>query len=212
MGTSMADKKPKFNYSTPPTPPSKIRRSEVRALRKAGRKDAKYSASIKDFTRTQAVTRLIAESRRGEITLALWYQNKVGHVIAGNNRIAVEASKLCADIKEARQKLANAKSNRETKRSENHLNQLRAEMNDLEGQFEFNAASMKATRLQAEILLPEWQRYYEEKASIYQRARLAKLKTQLDATSAELPVFPALELPVIPELETDPVWPYKDPC
>jgi hypothetical protein len=212
MGMKMSDKKPKFSYSTPPTPPSKIRGSEARALRKAGRKDAKYSASIKDFTRTQAVTRLIAESRRGEISLALWYQNKVGHVIAGNNRITVEASLLCTKIKEARQKLSSAKSNRETKRAEDRLDQLQREMNDLEGQFEFNAASMKATRIQAEILLPEWQRYYEEKASIYQRARLAKLKMQLDATSAELPVFPALELPVIPELEVDPVWPYKDPC
>ena len=212
MGTDMSGKNRTFSYSTPPSPPSSIKRSQVRALKRAGRKDAKFSASIKDFTRTQAVTRLIAIAQRGEISLDLWYLKLIGPVIAGNKRILVDAARQCREIKAARERLAKASSSRELKRAGALLDQLQRDMADLEGQFESNVASMKSTRAQAETLLPEWQRYYEENASIYQRARLAKLKVQLDASSAELPVFPALELTAIPDLETDPVWPYKEPC
>jgi hypothetical protein len=158
------------------------------------------------------VTRLIAIAQRGEISLDLWYLKLIGPVIAGNKRILVDAARQCREIKAARERLAKASSSRELKRAGALLDQLQRDMADLEGQFESNVASMKSTRAQAETLLPEWQRYYEENASIYQRARLAKLKVQLDASSAELPVFPALELTAIPDLETDPVWPYKEPC
>jgi hypothetical protein len=208
----MSGKRRKFSFSTPPSPPSSIKRSQIRALKRAGRKDAKFSASIKDFTRTQAVSRLIATAQRGEISLDLWYLKIIGPVIAGNKRILVDATLKCREIKDARQRLAKASSNRELRRAESLLGQLQKDMSDMEGQFESNVSSMKSIRAQAETLLPEWQRYYEENASIYQRARLAKLKVQLDASSAELPVFPALELTAIPDLETDPVWPYKEPC
>jgi len=79
-------KKKKTSFTQPPVPAS-LRFCETRKIMRQGRKDAKKSQGVKDFSRTQAVNTYESASQQGEIDLNDWLLRVTAPYISGNARI-----------------------------------------------------------------------------------------------------------------------------
>lgn len=196
-------KKPTFN--TPPQP-KKLGYWANRSIMRKGRKDAKTTQGLKDFSRTQAINVFEAVSHKGEYDLADWLLRVTAPYVAGNARIKSEAGLQCTRIKKA--KSVNATSGREKKYAAIRLAVLEQEMSDLRAQFDANKEVCRAFMRRAEEAQPLWENLFRQKAATYYRARSGKAKVAIDATSSELPPYHVRELPDLPSVDED--FPFKE--
>jgi hypothetical protein len=185
-------KKPSFSQ---PLIPKKPGFWELRAIRRAGRRDAKKNASVKDFTRTQAINEFESFSQRGEIGLNDWLLRVTSPYVTGNSRIEAELDLLY--IKIDKQKANMGKTGRQQKAAALRLAALEQEMSDLRSQYASNKETGQALIRRADEVKPLWENLYRLKAALYNQARARKLKAYAEAASAELPVYrvhPSVEL------------------
>ena len=191
---------------TQPPLPKKIGFWQSREIAKQGRKDARKTQGIKDFTRTQAVNSFESISQEGEITLNAWLLMVTAPYITGNARIEAEAGLLCERIKKA--KAAPANTGRQKKAAGIRLAALEQEMADLRAQFAANRETGFAVIRRAEEVKPLWENHYRQKGAIYNRARASKLKLNVEAASAELPVYHMQDLVELEQFDRE--FPIKE--
>ncbi len=190
----------KSSFTQPPIP-AKIDFWERRKIAKQGRKDAKKTQGLKDFSRTQAVNAFESWAQEGEIALNDWLLRVTEPYIKGNERINAEALHLCARIKKA--KATPATSGRQQARAAARLAALEQEMADLRAQFAANRETGWAQIRRAEETKPLWQNHFRQKAAIYNRARAMKLKQNVEAAAAELPVYRDHDLVELEQFERE---------
>lgn len=195
----------KSSFSQTPEP-KKIGYWETKNIQRQGRKDARKTQSIKDFSRTQAVNAFESVSQRGEIDLNDWLLRVTAPYIAGNARIEAEAVLLASKIKRAR--AVTATTGRQKKAAAQKLNALEQEMADLRAQFAANRETGWGQIRRAEEAKPLWENLYNQKVSIYNRARAGKLKQSVDAVTAEIPVYRAHDLVELEQFDRE--FPVKD--
>jgi hypothetical protein len=186
--------------------PKKIGYWGTRKIQRQGRKDARKTQSVKDFSRTQAVNAFESVSQRGEIDLNDWLLRVTAPYIAGNARIEAEAVLLANKIKKA--KAFTATTGRQKKTAAQKLNALEQEMADLRAQYAANRETGWGQIRRAEEAKPLWENLYNLKVSIYNRARAQKLKQDVDAVTAEIPVYRAHDLVELEQFDRE--FPVKD--
>jgi hypothetical protein len=195
----------KTSFSQTPEP-KKIGYWATSKIQRQGRKDARKTQSVKDFSRTQAVNAFESVSQRGEMDLNDWLLRVTAPYIAGNARIEAEAVLLANKIKRA--KTVTATTGRQKKAAAQKLNALEQEMADLRAQFAANRETGWGQIRRAEEAKPLWENLYNQKVSIYNRARAAKLKQSVDAVTAEIPVYRAHDLVELEQFDRE--FPVKD--
>lgn len=176
----------KSTFTQPPIP-GKIGYWATRKIMKQGRKDAKKTQGLKDFSRTQAVNAFESWAQEGEMDLNDWLLRVTAPYISGNARIEAEAQLLCGRIKKA--KAAPATTGRQQKHAAARLAALEQEMADIRAQYAANRETGWAQIRRAEEAKPLWENHFRRKAAIYNRARAMKLKQNVEAAAAELPVY-----------------------
>jgi hypothetical protein len=190
----------KSSFNEPPKP-LKLSHWEVRKIKRQGRKDAKTTQGLKDFTKTQAVNVFEAESQAGQIGINSWLLTHTAPYASGNARMHSEAGLVCTRIGKA--KAFSPSTGREKKYAAMRLAVLEQEMSDLRAQFDSNREFCRATVRKAEEILPLWEQLYRMKCAIYYRARAGKSGTIIDANSAEIPPFHNIELREIEATEDE---------
>lgn len=195
----------KTSFSQTPEP-KKIGFWATSKIQRQGRKDARKTQSVKDFSRTQAVNAFESISQRGEMDLNDWLLRVTAPYIAGNARIEAEAVLLANKIKRA--KAVTATTGRQKKAAAQKLTALEQEMSDLRAQFAANRETGWGQIRRAEEAKPLWENLYNQKVSIYNRARAAKLKQSVDAVTAEIPVYRAHDLVELEQFDRE--FPVKD--
>lgn len=184
----------KASFNNPITP-KKLSFWEIRKIRLMGRRDAKKMQGLKDFTRTQAINEFESFSQRGEIALNDWLLRVSSPYVTGNSRIEAELDLLFVKID--KQKASMGKTGRENKAATLRLAALEQEMSDLRSQYASNKETGLALIRRADEVKPLWENLYRLKGSIYNQARARKLKADVEAAAAELPVYrvhPSVEL------------------
>jgi hypothetical protein len=185
---------PKASFNNPITP-KKLSFWEIRKIRRMGRRDAKKMQGLKDFTRTQAINEFESFSQRGEIALNDWLLRVSSPYVTGNSRIEAELDLLFVKID--KQKADMGKTGRAQKAATLRLAALEQEMSDLRSQYSSNKETGLALIRRADEVKPLWENLYRLKGSIYNQARARKLKVDVEAAAAELPVYrvhPSVEL------------------
>ncbi len=185
---------PKASFNNPITP-KKLSFRETLKIRRMGRRDAKKMQGLKDFTRTQAINEFESYSQRGEIALNDWLLRVSSPYVTGNSRIEAELDLLFVKID--KQKANMGKTGREIKAATLRLAALEQEMSDLRSQYASNKETGLALIRRADEVKPLWENLYRLKGSIYNQARARKLKADVEAAAAELPVYrvhPSVEL------------------
>jgi hypothetical protein len=160
-----------------------------------GRRDAKKMQGLKDFTRTQAINEFESYSQRGEIALNDWLLRVSSPYVTGNSRIEAELELLFLRID--KQKADMGKTGRAQKAATLKLAALEQEMSDLRSQYSSNKETGLGLIRRADEVKPLWENLYRLKGSIYNQARARKLKADVEAAAAELPVYrvhPSAEL------------------
>lgn len=195
----------KTSFSQTPEP-KKIGFWATSKIQRQGRKDARKTQSVKDFSRTQAVNAFESVSQRGEMDLNDWLLRVTAPYIAGNARIEAEAVLLANKIKRA--KAVTATTGRQKKAAAQKLTALEQEMSDLRAQYAANRETGWGQIRRAEEAKPLWENLYNQKVSIYNRARAAKLKQSVDAVTAEIPVYRAHDLVELEQFDRE--FPVKD--
>jgi hypothetical protein len=195
----------KTSFSQTPEP-KKIGYWATRKIQRQGRKDARKTQSVKDFSRTQAVNAFESVSQRGEIDLNDWLLRVTAPYISGNARIEAEAVLLANKIKRA--KAVTATTGRQKRNAAQKLNALEQEMADLRAQFAANRETGWGQIRRAEEAKPLWENLFAQKVAIYNRARAAKLKQSVDAVTAEIPVYRAHDLVELEQFDRE--FPVKD--
>jgi hypothetical protein len=195
----------KSSFSQTPEP-KKIGYWSTRKIQRQGRKDARKTQSVKDFSRTQAVNAFESVSQRGEIDLNDWLLRVTSPYISGNARIEAEAVLLANKIKRA--KAVTATTGRQKKNAAQKLSALEQEMADLRAQFAANRETGWGQIRRAEVAKPLWENLFAQKVAIYNRARAAKLKQSVDAVTAEIPVYRAHDLVELEQFDRE--FPVKD--
>jgi len=178
-----------------PSVPKKLSYCEILKIRRMGRRDAKKMQGLKDFTRTQAINEFESYSQRGEIALNDWLLRVSSPYVTGNSRIEAELDLLFVKIE--KQKANMGKTGREQKAATLRLAALEQEMSDLRSQYSSNKETGLALIRRADEVKPLWENLYRLKGSIYNQARARKLKADVEAAAAELPVYrvhPSVEL------------------
>jgi hypothetical protein len=186
-------KKNSFNNPIVPKKPSAF---EVLRIRRAGRKDARRNRTLMDFTRTQAVNEFESFSQRGEIALNDWLLRVTSPYVTGNSRIEAELDLLFTKID--KQKTNMGKTGRQQKAASLRLASLEQEESDLRSQYAANKETGLALIRRADEVKPLWENLYRQKVAIYNQARSRKLKVEVEAASAEIPVYRT-----VPETELD---------
>jgi hypothetical protein len=178
-----------------PIIPKKLSFCEIQKIRRMGRRDAKKMQGLKDFTRTQAINEFESFSQRGEIALNDWLLRVSSPYVTGNSRIEAELDLLFVKID--KQKADMGKTGRAQKAATLKLAALEQEMADLRSQYSSNKETGLALIRRADEVKPLWENLYRLKGSIYNQARARKLKADVEAAAAELPVYrvhPSVEL------------------
>ena len=165
---------------------------ETRRIRKNGRKDARANRALKDFTRTQAINAYESYSQRGEIALNDWLLRVSAPFVTGNARIEAELSLLF--IKIEKRKANMGKTGRQQKAAILNLASLEQEESDLRSQFASNKETALALIRRADEVKPLWENLYRHKVSVYNQARARKLKVEVEAASAEIPVYRSIPI------------------
>lgn len=197
MGTvESEDQMAKKNSFNNPVVPKRPGAFEVWRIRRAGRKDARRNRTLMDFTRTQAVNEFESFSQRGEIALNDWLLRVTSPYVTGNSRIEAELELLFTKID--KQKSNMGKTGRQQKASSLRLASLEQEESDLRSQFAANKETGLALIRRADEVKPLWENLYRQKVAIYNQARSRKLKVEVEAASAEIPVYRS-----VPETELD---------
>ena len=197
--------KRKTSFSQTPEP-KRLGFWAIKKIERQGRKDARKTQSVKDFSRTQAVNSFESISQKGEMDLNDWLLRVTAPYIAGNARIEAEAVLLANKIKKA--KAVTATTGRQKKNAALKLAALEQEMADLRAQFAANRETGWGQIRRAEEAKPLWENYFNQKVSIYNRARAAKLKQSVDAVTAELPVYRVHDLVELEQFDRE--FPIKD--
>ena len=195
----------KTSFSQTPEP-KKVGYWATKRIARQGRKDARKTQAVKDFSRTQAVNSYESISQKGEMDLNDWLLRVTAPYIAGNARIEAEAQLLATNIKRA--KAVTATTRRQKKYAAQRLNALEQQMADLRAQFEANRETGFAQMRRAEEAKPLWENTFNLKVSIYNRARAAKLKQSVDAVTAEIPVYRAHDMVELDQFDKE--FPIKD--
>lgn len=195
----------KTSFSQTPEP-KKVGYWATKRIARQGRKDARKTQAVKDFSRTQAVNSYESISQKGEMDLNDWLLRVTAPYIAGNARIEAEAQLLATNIKRA--KAVTATTGRQKKYAAQRLNALEQQMADLRAQFEANRETGFAQMRRAEEAKPLWENTFNLKVSIYNRARAAKLKQSVDAVTAEIPVYRAHDMVELDQFDKE--FPIKD--
>ena len=168
-------------------------------LSRQGRSDARNNHSIKDFTRTHAL--LVAQNvaRSGQRKVNQWVIESIDPLQAGNARTIVKLESL----KEILSDLAaqGDSSGRKQKSLLKQVRYLENQKRNFAGQYEANITRAQTHLLQAEQAIESWVHYYEQMASIYTRARAAKMKVDVSSVQAEVPELESIELVEIHSLE-----------
>lgn len=178
----------------------------IKKIERQGRKDARKTQSVKDFSRTQAVNAFETVSQKGEMDLNDWLLRVTAPYIAGNARIEAEAGLLSTRIKRA--KAVTATTGRQKKNAAQKLAALEQEMADLRAQFAANRETGFGQIRRADESKPLWENFYNQKVAIYNRARAAKLKQSVDAVTAEIPVYRSHEMVELEQFDRE--FPIKD--
>jgi hypothetical protein len=169
-------------------------------LRRQGRSDAKSNKGIKDFTRTHAL--LVAQNvaRAGQRKVNQWVIEAIDPLQAGNARTIVKLESL----KEILADLASQgdSSGRKQKLLLKQIRYLENQRRNFAAQYESNLTRAQTYLLQAEQALESWVHYYEQMASIYTRARAAKMKVDVSSVQAEVPELESIDLVEIHSLES----------
>ncbi|MCX6485726.1 MAG: hypothetical protein NTX78_03685 [Rhodoluna sp.] len=195
----------KTSFSQTPEP-KRLGYWATKKIERQGRKDARKTQSVKDFSRTQAVNSYESLSQKGEMDLNDWLLRVTAPYIAGNARIEAEAVLLANKIKKA--KAVNATTGRQKKTAAQRLAALEQEMADLRAQYAANRETGFGQIRRAEEAKPLWENFFNQKVSIYNRARAAKLKQSVDAVAAELPVYRVHDLVELEQFDKE--FPVKD--
>ena len=195
----------KTSFSQTPEP-KRLGYWATKKIERQGRKDARKTQSVKDFSRTQAVNSYESLSQKGEMDLNDWLLRVTAPYIAGNARIEAEAVLLANKIKKA--KAVTATTGRQKKTAAQRLAALEQEMADLRAQYAANRETGFGQIRRAEEAKPLWENFFNQKVSIYNRARAAKLKQSVDAVAAELPVYRVHDLVELEQFDKE--FPVKD--
>lgn len=197
----------KTNSFNNPIVPKKPGFWAIKKIQRTGRKDARTNRTLKDFTRTQAINEFESFSQRGEIALNDWLLRVSSPFVTGNARIEAELALLF--IKLEKQKSNMGKTGRQQKAAAHNLEALEQEESDLRSQFASNKETGLALIRRAEEVKPLWENLYRQKVAVYNQARARKLKVEVEAASAEIPVYRSVELAdldqfdnVLPERKT----------
>ena len=195
----------KTSFSQTPEP-KRLGYWATKKIERQGRRDARRNQSVKDFSRTQAVNTYESLSQKGEMDLNDWLLRVTAPYIAGNARIEAEAVLLANKIKKA--KAVTATTGRQKKNAAQKLAALEQEMADLRAQYAANRETGFGQIRRAEEAKPLWENFFNQKVSIYNRARAAKLKQSVDAAAAELPVYRVHDLVELEQFDKE--FPVKD--
>ena len=168
-------------------------------LKRQGRSDAKNNRGIQDFTRTHALLLAQNVARSWQRRVNQWVIEAIDPLQAGNARTIVKLESL----REILTDLA-AQGDASGRKQKSLLKQVRYlenQQRNFAGQYEANMARARTLLLQAEQAIESWVHYYEQMASIYTRARAAKLKVDVSTVQAEVPELESIELVEIHSLE-----------
>lgn len=171
----------------------------TRRLNHQGRSDARNNRGVQDFTRTHAL--LVAQNvaRSGQRKVNQWVIEAIDPLQAGNARTLVKLESLKDILSELAQQRDS--SGRKEKSLLKQVRYLENQRRNFASQYEANITRARTYLLQAEQALESWVHYYEQMASIYTRARAAKLKVDVSSVQAEVPELESIELVEIPSLE-----------
>ena len=169
-------------------------------LKRQGRSDARNNRGIQDFTRTHAL--LVAQNvaRSGQRRVNQWVIEAIDPLQAGNARTIVKLESLREILSDLAAQ--GDSSGRKHKVLLKQVRYLENRKRSFSGQYEANIARARTYLLQAEQALESWVHYYEQMASIYTRARAAKMKVDVSSVEAEVPELESIELVEIQSLES----------
>jgi hypothetical protein len=169
-------------------------------LKRQGISDARNNRAIQDFTRTHAL--LVAQNvaRSGQRRVNQWVIEAIDPLQAGNARTIVKLESLREILSDLAAQ--GDSSGRKQKTLLKQVRYLENQKRSFSGQYEANIARARTCLLQAEQAIESWVHYYEQMASIYTRARAAKLKVDVSSVQAEVPELESIELVEIQSLES----------
>jgi hypothetical protein len=144
---------------------------------------------------------LVAQNvaRSGQRKVNQWVIEAIDPLQAGNARTIVKLESLKDILSELAQERDS--SGRKEKSLLKQVRYLENQRRNFASQYEANITRARTYLLQAEQALESWVHYYEQMASIYTRARAAKLKVDVSSVQAEVPELESIELVEIPSLE-----------
>jgi outer membrane translocation and assembly module TamA len=144
---------------------------------------------------------LVAQNvaRSGQRKVNQWVIEAIDPLQAGNARTIVKLESLKDILFELAQERDS--SGRKEKSLLKQVRYLENQRRNFASQYEANITRARTHLLQAEQALESWVHYYEQMASIYTRARAAKLKVDVSSVQAEVPELESIELVEIPSLE-----------
>jgi hypothetical protein len=168
-------------------------------LKRQGRSDAKNNRGIEDFTRTHAL--LVAQNvaKAGQRRVNQWVIEAIDPIQAGNARTIVKLESLREILSDLAKQ--GDSSGRKQKSLLRQVRYLENQKRNFSGQYEANMTRAQTYLLQAEQAIGSWVHYYEQMASIYTRARAAKMKVDVSSVQAEVPELEPIELVEINSLE-----------
>lgn len=173
-----------------------------------GKRDAKVTRGIKDYSRTHSILRFESLAVRGETLLNEWLVKVSSPYIAGNARIEAEAQLLCDKI--ARQKTMMGTTGRQRKSAAQRLAGMQQEMSDLKSQFAANREIGYNLIRRAEEIKGLWGNLYVEKVAIYNAFRFAKVANSADASSVDAPSYRSIELALLEQFDRE--FPINKEC
>jgi hypothetical protein len=139
-------------------------------------------------------------ARAGQRKVNQWVIEAIDPLQAGNARTIVKLESL----KEILADLASQgdSSGRKQKLLLKQIRYLENQRRNFAAQYESNLTRAQTYLLQAEQALESWVHYYEQMASIYTRARAAKMKVDVSSVQAEVPELESIDLVEIHSLES----------
>lgn len=162
------------------------------SLRRQGRRDALKYLGLKDYSRTHILIAQQSVSQRGQTDINTWLVKMTSTYLTGNTRIQVQAKYLREKIKEVKSNPGST--GRRRKAGLAMLNRLVEEFSDYESQYKANQVMIRNLINQAEVAMPAWSHFYDQKAAIYAAARARKAKVDVDSVKSEIPIYEPVQL------------------
>lgn len=167
----------------------------TRRVRRAGRKDARRTVPIQDFTRTHAIISTQNRVRRGQCAVNAWVIDEIEPIHSGMLALAAREEVLRGRMTVlSRAAVPGGSVNRALKRNRDELNAIELELIDIAKQRDANFAHAERILRTGRQALASSVAFYAQVAAEYERARLGRRGSVVAAQGAEIPRFESAQL------------------